>query len=77
LRDGGALCGDSKPLGNLCNVPLGFVKAEYEIIVCYVPRDGYNVHGLHVDCRTVLGPWVHVALSRHAGAAVAVPGRDR
>jgi hypothetical protein len=64
LRDGGAvrgLCGDRNPLGNLRQVPLGVVKAEHEIIVCYVPRDGYNVHGLHLDCRTVLGPWVHVA----------------
>jgi hypothetical protein len=24
-------------------------------------RDGVNCHALHVDCKTVLGPWVHVS----------------
>jgi hypothetical protein len=60
LRDGGAargLCGDRSPLGNLRRVPLGLVKAECEILVCFVPRDGYDVHALHLDCRTVLGRW--------------------
>lgn len=64
LKDGGAvcgLCGDRNPLGKLRQVPLGVIKAEYEILVCFVPRGGYNVHALHVDCKTALGPWVHVA----------------
>lgn len=56
-------------------MPLGVIKAEYEIIVCFVSRDGYNVHALHVDCKTVLAPWVHVARNRNADAPLTLPGR--
>jgi hypothetical protein len=63
LENGGAtcgLCGDRNPMGNLRRMPLNVLQATYEIIVCFVPRDGINCHGLHVDCRRALGPWVHV-----------------
>lgn len=63
LEDGGAtcgLCGDPNPLGNLRRMPMEVLRATYEIILCFVPHDGINCHGLHLDCKTVLGPWVHV-----------------
>jgi hypothetical protein len=41
-------------------MPLEAIRTAYEIIVCFVPRDGISCDGLHVDCRPVLGPWVHV-----------------
>jgi hypothetical protein len=41
-------------------MPLEVLKAAYEIILCFVPRDGINCHRLHLDCRRILGPWVHV-----------------
>jgi uncharacterized protein (DUF2126 family) len=41
-------------------MPVEALRATYEIILCFVPRDGVSCHGLHVDARTVLGPWVHV-----------------
>lgn len=64
LIDGGAqcgLCGERNPLGNLRKLPLETVTSEYEILLCYVPRNGYRAHGLHINCRTVLGPWVRFA----------------
>jgi hypothetical protein len=63
LEGGGAtcsLCGDKNPLGNLRRMPLESIRARFEIVLCFVPRDGVSCHALHVDCRTVLGPWVHV-----------------
>jgi hypothetical protein len=55
------MCGEKNPLANLRKLPLGAVTATREIILCFVPRNGYNVHALHIDAKTVLGPWVHVA----------------
>ena len=49
------------PLANLRKLPLASVTATREILLCFVSRNGYNVHALHVDAKTVLGPWVHVA----------------
>lgn len=62
--DGGVVCGicqEKNPLANLRRLPLDVVNATWEIILCFIPRHGYNVHALHVDCTTVLGPWVAVA----------------
>lgn len=57
-------------------MPLDAIRARYEIVLCFVPRAGINRHGLHVDCKTVLGPWVHVSndetmvrMLRYLGAA--------
>jgi hypothetical protein len=41
-------------------MPLDVLSATYNIVLCFVPRDGVSCDALHVDCRTVLGPWVHV-----------------
>ena len=42
-------------------MPLQAIQSLYKVILCFVPRDGINVHGLAIDAKTVLGPWVHVA----------------
>jgi hypothetical protein len=60
LKDGGAvcsLCGTKNPLGNLRKMSLQEVTEPSEIIVCYT-RGGTIAHALHLDCKTVLGPWV-------------------
>ena len=67
LEGGGAtcsLCGSRNPLGNLRRVPLGVIHDVFEIIVCFIPSrkhdESVSVMALHSDCKTVLGPWVHV-----------------
>ena len=55
------MCGEKNPLASLRKLPLDAVTATREILLCFVSRNGYNVHALHVDAKTVLGPWVHVA----------------
>ncbi len=63
LEHGGAtcsLCGDRNPLGNLRRMPIDVIRSSYEIMISFVPRNGIACHALHVDCKTVLGPWLHV-----------------
>jgi hypothetical protein len=66
LKDGGAVCGicDAKnPLGNLRKLSIQEVMTPAEIIVCFGPGGPAGQPGttmanaLHVDCKTVLGPW--------------------
>lgn len=59
LKDGGAvcsLCGSQNPLANLCKMSIQEVTTPSEIIVCFT-QSGTAAHALHVDCKTVLGPW--------------------
>jgi hypothetical protein len=60
LKDGGALCGIcgvKNPLGNLRRLSIQEVTEPSEIIVCFT-QGGTSGHALHVDCKTVLGPWI-------------------
>jgi hypothetical protein len=60
LRDGGAvcgLCGTKNPLGSLRKMSLQEVTEPSEIVVAFT-RGGTIAHALHLDCKTVLGPWV-------------------
>jgi hypothetical protein len=60
LKDGGAVCGlceTKNPLANLRKMSIQEVTEPSEIIVCFT-RSGEIAHGLHLDCKTVLGPWV-------------------
>ncbi len=41
-------------------MPLDVIRSSYELMVSFIPRDGINCHALRVDCKTVLGPWLHV-----------------
>jgi hypothetical protein len=63
LKDGGAVCGlceAMNPLGNLRKMSIQEVTEPSEIIVCFT-RGGEIAHALHLDCMTVLGPWVKFA----------------
>jgi hypothetical protein len=63
LMDGGAVCGlcaTKNPLGNLRKMSIQEVTEPSEIIVCFT-RGGEIAHALHLDCKTVLGPWVKFA----------------
>jgi hypothetical protein len=63
LKDGGAVCGlceTKNPLGNLQKMSLQEVTEPSEIIICFT-RGGTIAHALHVDCKTVPGPWVTFA----------------
>jgi hypothetical protein len=60
LKDGGAICGlceCKNPLANLRKMSMQEVTEPSEIIVCFT-RSGEIAHALHLDCKTVLGPWV-------------------
>ena len=60
LRDFGAvcsLCGPKNPLGNLQKMSIQKVKEPSEILVCFT-QGGTAAHALHIDCKTVLGPWI-------------------
>ncbi len=60
LKDGCAVCGfcgTKNPLGNLRKMSIQEVTAPSEILVCFT-RAGTAAHALHVDCKTVLGPWI-------------------
>jgi hypothetical protein len=60
LKDGGAvcsLCGTKNPLGNLPKMSLQEVTEPSEVIVCFT-RGGTIAHALHIDVKTVLGPWI-------------------
>ena len=60
LKDGGAvcsLCGTRNPLGNLRKMSIQEVTEPSDILVCFT-QGGTAAHGLHVDCKTVLGPWI-------------------
>src|ERR1700735_4375277 len=60
LRDGGAVCGlceTKNPLANLQKMSMQEVSEPSEIIVCFT-RSGTIAHALHLDCKTVLGPWI-------------------
>jgi hypothetical protein len=60
LRDGGAVCGlcDTKnPLGNLRKMSIQEVTEPFEVIVCFT-RGGTIAHALHIDAKTILGPWI-------------------
>jgi hypothetical protein len=58
LKDGGAVCRRAKnPLGNLRKLSIQEVTTPAEIIVCFT-QSGKAVHALHLDCETVLGPWI-------------------
>jgi hypothetical protein len=61
LKDGGAvcsLCGTKNPLGNLQKMTIQEVTEPSEILVCFA-RAGTAAHALHIDCRTVLDPWIN------------------
>jgi hypothetical protein len=63
LQDGGAVCGlceAKNPLGSLRKISIQEVTESSEIIVCFT-RGGTIAHALHIDCKTVLGPWVSFA----------------
>jgi len=63
LSDGGAVCGlcqAKNPLGNRQKMSIQEVTEPSEIIVCFT-RGGTIAHALHIDCKTVLGPWVSFA----------------
>ena len=63
LKDGGAACGlceAMNPLGNLRKMSIQEVTEPTEIIVCST-RGGTVAHALHLDCKTVLGPWIKFA----------------
>jgi hypothetical protein len=63
LSDGGAVCGlcESKnPLGDLQKMSIQEVNTPAEVIVCFT-WSGTAAHALHVDCKTVLGPWTTFA----------------
>lgn len=51
-----SLCGSQNPLGNLRKMSIQEVTTPSEIIVCFT-QSGTAAHALHVDCKTVLGPW--------------------
>jgi hypothetical protein len=60
LKDGGAVCGicrEKNPLGNLRRMSIQEVTEPSEIIVCFT-QAGKLAHALHIDCKTVLGPWI-------------------
>jgi hypothetical protein len=60
LKDGGAscgICGTKNPLGNLRRMLIQEVTQPSEIIVCFT-QSGTCAHALHIDCKTVLGPWI-------------------
>lgn len=54
------LCESKNPLGNLRKLSLLEVNEPSEIIVCFA-RNGKVAHALHIDCKTVLGPWISFA----------------
>jgi hypothetical protein len=63
LSDGGAVCGfchSKNPLGNLRKLSVQEVTTRAEIIICFT-QSGKGAHALHVDCKTVLGPWITFA----------------
>jgi hypothetical protein len=60
VQDGGAvcsICGSKNPLGNLKRLSIQEVKEPCETIVCFT-QAGKAAHALHIDCKTVLGPWL-------------------
>jgi hypothetical protein len=60
LKDEGAvssLCGAKNPLGNLRKMSIQEVTEPAEILVCFM-QNGTAAHALHIDCKTVLGPWI-------------------
>jgi hypothetical protein len=60
LKGGGAscgICGTKNPLGNLRRMSIQQVTKPSEIIVCFT-QSGTRAHALHIDCKTVLGPWI-------------------
>jgi hypothetical protein len=61
LKDGGAVCGlceTKNPLANLQKMSIQEVTEPSEIIVCFT-RGGTVAHALHLDCKTILGPWIN------------------
>jgi hypothetical protein len=63
LKEGGAVCGlceTKNPLANLQKMSIQEVTEPSEIIVCFT-RSGEIAHALHLDCKTVLGPWISFA----------------
>jgi hypothetical protein len=63
LKDGGAVCGlceTKNPLANLQKMSIQEVTEPSEIVVCFT-RSGEIAHALHLDCKTVLGPWINFA----------------
>ena len=60
LKEGGAvcsLCGTKNPLDNLQKMAIQGVTEPSEILVCFT-QNGTAAHALHIDCKTVLGPWI-------------------
>jgi hypothetical protein len=60
LKDSGAvcsLCGEKNQLGNLQKMSIQEVTEPSEILVCFT-QGGTAAHALHIDCKTVLGPWI-------------------
>jgi hypothetical protein len=60
LRTHLGLCGEKNPLVKLRKMPLIEFNTPAEIIVCFT-RGGTIAHALHLDCKTVLGPWTKFA----------------
>jgi hypothetical protein len=76
LKNGGAMCGLCKsknPLGNLRKLSLQEVTEPSEIIVCFT-RNGKVAHTLHLDCKTVLAPWIMFASGETLHQALAYLG---
>jgi hypothetical protein len=60
MKDGSAvcsLCGTKNPLGNLQKMSTQEVTEPSEIIVCFTRGDEV-AHALHIDCKTIGGPWI-------------------
>jgi hypothetical protein len=52
-----SLCGEKNQLGNLQKMSIQEVTERSEILVCFT-QGGTAAHALHIDCKTVLGPWI-------------------
>jgi hypothetical protein len=49
-----------EPAGNLKKMSIQEVTEPSEIIVCFT-RSGIIAHALHLNCKTVLSPWISFA----------------
>src|ERR1700747_1102606 len=51
------LCGEKNQIGNLQKMSIQELTEPSEILVCFT-QGGTAAHALHIDCKTVLGPWI-------------------
>jgi hypothetical protein len=52
-------CGEQNPRSRRRMVPRAWLQPR-DIHVNFLPRDGYSVQAMDLDCRTMLGPYVTV-----------------